>query len=169
MFRCIAVQQSRIEHQVSQFWHQLGEYGVHVGFYDKVIVEWLYVILLLFAVTLTTLLEILLRLFGCNNRCQVAFVICLQFLLDVNRQEGLAGENLRAGAFKVVINEFHLIYLSLCELATKLHRYLDTLLYVGVIGQSRVLSLHLQSHLACFLVNLTAYGIDFHIVSSDSL
>ena len=68
-----------------------------------------------------------------------------------------------------MIDEFHLINLSICKFPAKFHRNLDTLLYVGFVSQRREFTLYLQPHLLRLLIDLTANGIDLDIVATDGL
>lgn len=114
-----------------QLWHELREYGVHVGLYDKVIVKWLNLLLIAIVLLLTTLLQVFLTLLCSDVAGQIALLVGIQFTLYINRQECLAGKHLRACALEVMIDKFYLVYLTLCKLASQLLRYLDTLLHVG--------------------------------------
>ena len=93
-------------------------------------------------------------------------MIGLQLTLHIDRQEGFAGKHLRACTLKVVIDEFYLINLALGKLTPQLHSYLDTVVYIGMLGKGRILALHIQAHLACLLVHLATNGINLHIIAT---
>ena len=54
---------------------------------------------------------------------------------DVDRQECLAGENLRTGRLEMVIRQFNFVNLSLPKLVAQLTGQVDALLDVGLVGQ----------------------------------
>ena len=67
----------------------------------------------------------------------------------------------------MVIDEFYLVNLALSKFLSDFHHNVNTLINIGFICQGRELSLHVQSHLLSFLIDLTANGIDLHILTTD--
>ena len=89
MLRGHAVEECRVEHQVGKLRDELRENRVHVGLHDEVVVQRLHRFLHVILVSLATLLQILLALLRGDDRRQVAFVVALQLVFQVDGQEGL--------------------------------------------------------------------------------
>ena len=99
---------------------EFREHCIHIGLYDEVIVERLHLLHLTSLLSLlTSLLKVLLRLLRGNHARQVALVIGIQLRLDVDWQEGLTGENLRTSTLEVMIDELHLVDLTVPELLSQ--------------------------------------------------
>ena len=68
-----------------------------------------------------------------------------------------------------MVDEFYLVYLTLGIFLSQLHRNLDTLMHIGLIGQGRELTLHVQTQLLSFLIDLATNGEYLDILTADGL
>ena len=68
-----------------------------------------------------------------------------------------------------MIDQFDLINLTIIELTSQLHRNLNTLIDIGLVSQGREISTHVQSQLLRLLIDLSANGIDLHVLTPDLL
>ena len=101
--------------------------------------------LVLVLTLLFPLLQILLRLLGCQDGREVTLMVALQFRMDVNGQESLASENLRSGTLEVMIDNLHLVNLTLDIEGTQLTCDVNTRFNLGFVCQFHKISCRRQA------------------------
>ena len=69
----------------------------------------------------------------------------------------------------MMIDQFHLVNLPFQELHSKFPRNLNTIMRIRLVGQGRILTHRLQSHLVGLLIDLTTNGIDLDVLTTDLL
>ena len=126
---------------MSHLGQQLREHGVHIRFYNEVIVQRSYLTLFDNLLLATILLQVVLCLLGDDVRSKVALVVTFQFRLEINRQELLIGKNLRTGRLEVMIQDLHTVYLALGKFPSQLHSNVDALVNMRMVDERSVVAL----------------------------